>query len=344
MKTLTPYLLLCSLFLTAALAACDNALDSPPSDDQDEAGTGGSVASGGSSPHGTAGEGGESFGGGPLGGAAMDAPPEPVERGPVAIEVDGDPNGLFWDAKGKRLLIADDNGNRIVAYDNHGFSLVQELPSPSPNGAGLGQLVLTGDGATVVTRFGYGTMGDVAVVPAGGVAFTVLGLDVVRRRIGLTIAGNGTLFDSWFVRLENGDRVGAVGELSLSGTEVEVIAGLEKPVGVLAVGDSLFISDQDLGQILVAPLDDLEALEVFAEVDAPDLLSVGPHDSLFTGSTGGLLYRIDSEGQASVFESGFQNVRGVAYDAANRRLFVADHDGDESDGSHHFLHILPVGS
>lgn len=266
-----------------------------------------------------------------------------VERGPQIIEVDGDPNGLWWDDAEQVLYVADDNGNRILSWtDSDGFSLYRELPSAAPEGAGLGQLIRTDDGTIVVTRFGYGTAGDVVFIPSSGKAKIVPDLDVERRRIGLTVAKDGTLFDSWFVRLSTGDRVGAVGELSLDGDEPEVITGLQKPVGVLAMGSSLFVSDQDLGQILKAPQADPGSYKVLATVEQPDLLAAGPDGSLFTGSAGGSVYQITKSGTASVFQSGFQQVRGVAYDPSNRRLFVADHDPDESDGVDHVLHILPV--
>jgi len=32
----------------------------------------------------------------------------------------------------------------------------------------------------------------------------------------------------------------------------------------------------------------------------------------------------------------------VAYDAKNKRLFVADHDGNEADGVTHAIRIFPV--
>lgn len=266
-----------------------------------------------------------------------------IERGPKTLTVDGDSNGLWWDDAAQVLYLADDNGNRILKWtDAQGFGLVKDLPAVAADSPGLGQLVLTGDGTVVVTRFGGGTAGDVAFVPPSGDAQVVPGLDPQRRRLGLTVTDDGQLIDSWFVRLSNGGRVGAVGSLSLTGTETELVTGLKKPVGVLAVGDSLFISDQDLGQILKAPLTDPTAYTVFATVDHPDLLATGPNGTLFTGSTGGNLYQLTSAGAASVFQSGFQEIHGVAYDPTNHRLFVADHDPDESDGVTHLLHILPV--
>lgn len=270
-------------------------------------------------------------------------PPKAVERGPIRLEIEGDANGLWWDDTAQVLYVADDNGNRILKWtDDDGFSLVADLPTAAPEGSGLGQLVITGDGTIVVTRFGFGTTGAVVYVPPSGESAIVPNLDTERRRMGLTVTDDGVLYDSWFVRLSTGDRVGAVGRLSLSGTEAEVITGLTKPVGVLAVGEDLFVSDQDLGQILKAPLSDPSAYTVLATLEQPDLLAAGPNGSLFTGSLGGRLYRISASGATSVVESGFLQVRGIAYDPTNRRVFVADHDPDESDGIDHAVHILPL--
>jgi hypothetical protein len=266
-----------------------------------------------------------------------------VLRGPEVLEIEGDANGLWWNDEEQALYIADDNGNRILKWtDEDGASLVANLPSATPEGAGLGQLVLTENGDVVVTRFGFGTTGDVATISAEGDVEIVPDLDVERRRIGLTVTEDGILFDSWFVRLATGDRVGAIGELSLSGTETEVITGLQKPVGVLAMGDELFVSDQDLGQLLKAPLSEPSDYVVLATVESPDLLAAGPNGTLFTGSAGGSLYQISAEGEASVFESGFRQVRGIAYDPTNERVFIADHDPDETDGISHVLHVFPV--
>lgn len=264
--------------------------------------------------------------------------PGTVKRGPEALAIDGDPNGLFWDDGQQTLYIADDNGNRILRWtDAAGFGLVKDLPTASAQGAGLGQLVRTPTGELVVTRFGGGTAGDVAYVAADGTAKVVPNIDPTRRRIGLTVTADGRLFDGWFVRTSSGARAGSVGLLALGGTETEVLAGLKKPIGVLAAGDSLFVSDQDLGQILKAPLADPSRFTVFATVAAPDLLAAGPNGSLFTGSEGGNLFAISATGTASVFKSGFRAVRGVAYDPSHKRVFVADHDATAS-----LLHILPV--
>ncbi len=274
---------------------------------------------------------------------AQQTPDAGIDRGPTILNIEGDPNGLWWDDASQTLYVADDSGNRLLRWtDDDGFSLVENLTAAPEEGAGLGQLVRTNDGTLVVTRFGHGTAGAVVFVPPAGGAQDVPSLAVERRRIGLTIASDGQLYDSWFVRQASGERVGAVGSLALTGTESEVITGLKKAVGVLAVGENLFVSDQDLGQILQAPLSNPSAYTVLAAVPSPDLLAAGPNGSLFTGSEGGNLYRIEANGTASVFHAGFDTVRGVAYDPTNGRVFVVNHVGHEAEGVTHTIHILPV--
>jgi sugar lactone lactonase YvrE len=266
-----------------------------------------------------------------------------VERGPLALEIDGDPNGLLWDGLAQKLYVADDAGNRILEWsDERGLVTFVPLPEAPPEGAGLGQLVRDADGSLVVTRFGFGTRGGVAVVRVGGSVVDVPGLDVTRRRTGLTRATDGMLYDAWFVHEDAGEPRGAVAELSLDGSEREVIEGLVKPIGVLAVGERLFVSDQELGEIWVAPRVDPASHQVFASVERPDLLSAGPDGSLFSGSATGNVFHIDAAGGVSTFQSGFREVRGVAYDGGERRLFVAEHDPSEDGDARHALHILPV--
>ncbi|MEZ4453102.1 MAG: hypothetical protein R3B09_26815 [Nannocystaceae bacterium] len=265
-----------------------------------------------------------------------------VDRGPAELTPDGDANGLWWDDTELALYVADDNNNRILRWrDGDGFSVVATLPMVDPSGAGLGQLVRLADGTLVVSRFGGGTVGGIVLVAPGGSTSEIPALDPERRRIGLAVGPDARLFEAWYLRIGM-ERIGGVSEVAIAGGEVDLVDGLGKPIGVLVVDDALVISDGDLGQILRAPLDDPDAIEVIASAADVDLLTLGPSGSLFTGVTGGQLLQVSAGGTTSIFQSGFDEVRGVAYDGAHRRLFVADHDQDESDGVHHVLHIFPV--
>jgi sugar lactone lactonase YvrE len=266
-----------------------------------------------------------------------------VARGPLALDIDGDPSGLWWDGSAQKLYVADDAHSRILEWsDERGLLTFEPLPAAPPEGAGLGQLVRAADGSLVVTRFGFGTRGGVTAVRAGGAVVDVPGLDVTRRRIGLARAADGLLYDTWFVQQDSGERREAVAELSLDGSELEVITGLIQPIGVLAVGEQLFVSDQELGQVWVAPRADPANHRVFASLELPDLLAAGPDGSLFSGSAAGNVFHIDAAGRVSTFQTGFRQVRGVAYDGGERRLFVAEHDPSEDGAARHTLHILPV--
>ncbi|EYF04643.1 SMP-30/gluconolactonase/LRE family protein [Chondromyces apiculatus] len=281
--------------------------------------------------------------GGSSGGGAADENPDPDE--PVVaqrIALDGDPNGLFWDAASGTLYIADDNNNRILSWtEENGVALAAELPEAPPDGPGLGQVVKTADGTLVATRFGHGTDGAVVFAKPDGTSGVVPNLDPVRRRLGLTIAPDGTLYDTFFVSL-NGVKNGSIARLDLSGTETEVVTGFQKPVGVVAVGDDLVVSDQDRDTVFRTPPSDGATLEVLAQLEGPDLLCVGPDGTFYSGGKQGSVRQIQGGGQFSEVMGDFQEVRGVAYDAKRRRLFVADHDGTEGDGVNHALHILPV--
>lgn len=170
---------------------------------------------------------------------------------------------------------------------------------------------------------------------------TVPGLAKDRRRIGLTVAAGGILFDSFFLKV-GADRVGTVAALTLAGAETDAIIALKKPVGVLAVGSLLYVSDQDLGQILTAPITKPAATSVFATLPTPDLLAAGPGGSLFTGGLQGGVRRISSSGEVTVFQEGLKQPRGVAWDPGAGRLFIANHDGEPADGLAHTLEIVPV--
>jgi len=168
-----------------------------------------------------------------------------VDRGPTSIALDADPNGLFWDEAEATLYIADDNGNRILKWtDAGGVALAAELPAAPPDGPGLGQVIKTSDGTLVVTRFGFGTSGAVVFVKKDGTSGVVPGLDTTRRRLGLSVAEDGKIDDAFFVSL-NGVKLGSIAELDLAGSEVEIVTGIKKPVGVLALGGKLVFSEQD---------------------------------------------------------------------------------------------------
>lgn len=275
-------------------------------------------------------------------GAPPPPAPAPVTRGPLALALEADPNGLWWDAASRTLYVADDRNNRVLQWtDAGGLATVAELPPAAFSGAGLGGLVRMPDGTLVVVRFGRGTAGDVVFVRPDGTTGVVPHLAPERRRIGLTLARDGQLYVTGFVRIGAVDQ-GTVARLTLDGTEQDVLGALRKPVGVLAVGDSLFVSDQSTGTVYRAPLSAPQDAVPYATLSKPDLLAVGPGGALLAGSREGKVFRIAPTGEVSVLLDGYQQPRGLAYDAEHRRLFVADHDGNATDGLTHRLLIVPL--
>jgi sugar lactone lactonase YvrE len=265
-----------------------------------------------------------------------------VLRGPTSLPVDGDPNGLTWDAGTGTLYVADQAGNQILRWtDAGGFQAAVPLPAAPAGQTELGGLALLLDGRLVTPRFGFGTSGNLLFTTPDGPATSATGLDATRRRLGVTAAADGTLLDGYFVKQGSG-RVGSVAVVTLDGlaaVESDVIPGLGKPVGVATIGKDVYASDQDRGQIVHVLLPSGTPDVYVQSIDGPDLLTAGPDGSLFCGSTTGVVYRILAGGQVTTFQGGFQSTRGVAYDAANRRLFVGEH---LTTGTTHAVHILPV--
>lgn len=265
-----------------------------------------------------------------------DAPAVPTN---ASLAVDGDPNGLYWDSASSTLYVADDANNRILTYtDASGIAVYANLPPASASGPGLGQLIPLSDGSLLVTRFGYGTTGDVVQVLADQTSHIIPGLDPTRRRIGLALAADGTIFDTYFVTGGSG-YVGSVASLTLGGTETTVVTGLEKPVGVLVIGSTFFIDDQDTSELYTTPTASPGTLTQFAQLPNADLLCVGPSGTMFSGGSDGNVRQIDASGNVTVFATGFAAARGVAYDASGGRLFVANHVGASGPNT---VEIRPV--
>lgn len=273
-----------------------------------------------------------------------------VERGPTTLSVDAALNGLYWDKSEQRLFVTDEKANTVRVW-NGGTQFAQyaNLPKAPDSGATLGQITRTANGTLYLTRFGFGTDGAVIAVPTSGDAYNLRGTDALRRRIGVTTTPDGALLDGWFIKGGSG----AVSELALSGdtaTERELITGLGKPVGLAVVGDTVFVSDQNTGDVLSyslakvratpATLADGKVIATFTTLDGIDLMTAAADGTLFFGGSGGKLFRVSPQGATSVIASGLPKIKGVAYDERNRRLFAAVAAADAS--SQPSVRIVPV--
>lgn len=162
------------------------------------------------------------------------------------------------------------------------------------------------------------------------------GLDPSFRRLGLGQAEDGTLYEGYFVKNGSaGTAVGTVGSVTLSvgpdggwvGTEVPLLTGLEKPVGVVPMNGNLYVTDQGSSDFVVVPIASLPTStpQVLASGYALDLLSQGPNGLFFTGSSVGDLYALTADGGVEVLATGYANPRGSAYDSVNNRVFFGNH-------------------
>jgi DNA-binding beta-propeller fold protein YncE len=246
----------------------------------------------------------------------------------VAIDLPGDANGILWDPAASTLYVTDSANGQIEQWtDGSGFAPVASCPHDAGKVA-MGGLVR--DGATFVTpSFGFGSAGTVFVLDAGA-ARTVPNLDPVRRRIGIARAPDGTLYDTYFIGAGMGSGAaphGGVARLDLATGETDLVTTLGKPVGVLATADTLYVSDQDQHTILAYKRDAPGDPRVVArELPGADLLAELPGGDLVTGGKRGTVSRISvATGAVATIASGFEQVRGVAYDPAKHRLFVVEH-------------------
>jgi sugar lactone lactonase YvrE len=265
-------------------------------------------------------------------------PPPAAAGSRVTIELPGEVNGIMWNAKSHTLFLADSTNQAIDRWTDQG-GVERALALPHEDKLELGGLVQLADGTFVTTSFGFGKDGAVLHVLGDGKVTRVPGLDSARRRIGLTLAPDGTVYDAWFTAA-NGSHSGGVSRIDLEQGEHDLaIANLGKAVGVAASSTTLYVSDQDHGSILAVSLAAPQTTTaVTSGMTSADLLTLLPSGDLVTGGRTGTVYRVTTGGKASELATGFEQVRGTAYDPERKRLFVVEH----SKAGPPRLHVLSV--
>jgi hypothetical protein len=262
-----------------------------------------------------------------------------------------EPAGLWWDIDTKALYIANNGAQQIVKWDEDAntFEVYARLPPIAAANGGLGQLVKLQDGTWLVTRFGFGTAGAVLHVLKDLSSETLPGLVLKRARIGLTVASDGTIFDGWYFQPAmgsgSGPTNGTVSKLSLTAGETDVVTGIGKPVGLLAMGDQLYISDQQAGVIFKTPLATPGTTTMFATVAGADELALGASGTFYAVTNTGAAYHVKADGTTELVKDGYRALRGVAYDDGNKRLFVSEPDAaapPDGGPSTAVLHVLPI--
>nr|HEX4317060.1 hypothetical protein [Kofleriaceae bacterium] len=270
----------------------------------------------------------------------------------VSMNLTGGANGLWWDAATNTLFLTDSEADTLVKYtDAGGLAVVATLP-PDANGISLGNVLEDGDGNVLTPDFGFGSSGTIFEVAAGAGSGTALtGLDPLRRRIGLAVDPNGQLYSSYFEGGKN-SAIGGVAKLTIGGgsaTEVELAgsnnaAGFKKIVGVAATADHVYVSDQSGSAVFAVDPTTGDVTTLASGLATADLLFMMPNGDLLTGGSAAIT-RITQAGVVSTVDfgsagSGFSDIRGIAYDPANKRIFFVDHSSVA--GTPDVLHILPL--
>lgn len=266
--------------------------------------------------------------------AVVAAPPAHADD--HIIELPGDANGLYWDEAEHALYFTDDTHDDLVRWTDHeGVTEVARLP-PAPR-VSYGGLVRLGDGSFVIAAFGFGTDGGVVVVDAKHEAHAVPNLDKARRRVGIARGPDNALYDVYFV-VDGHTHHGGLAKLDLAAGETDIaMPGVVKPVGVAADAHAVYVSDQEASSVLA--LRDGAVATVASGLASADLLALLPDGSLVTGGKTGTISRIAAGGAVTTVAQGLEQVRGLAYDRAGKRLFVVEHSKATSN---HKLRIVPL--
>jgi sugar lactone lactonase YvrE len=273
---------------------------------------------------------------------------------------EGEPASAFWAEGSQQLYIADNQNNQLWRWSDQG-GLVKHATTLDPGGeveAGgtlVGQIIALDDGTLLVARFGKpgGGFAGIAYVRSDGSSGLVPGVDENSKHLGLTQAADGSIYSTFFARPPGGTgQAGSVARVDLAKGETVVADGFGKLVGLVAIADTLYVSDQSAGVIYSAPLAALPAhateWTAFAQLPVPDLVCAGPDGSLFSGqfqapagaSEPPAVRQVHSDGSVTRFVSDPDVAKpsGVAYDPSQRRLFAVD----TGDVARIGVHIFPV--
>ncbi|PCC74759.1 Sugar lactone lactonase YvrE [Nannocystis exedens] len=258
---------------------------------------------------------------------------------PYRIDVQAEPNGLYYRADEQRLYIADDDDNRVLVRDEDGeIEVFADIPNPSgdPGSDGLGDLDFAADGTLYLPRFGFGMPGLGAIfrVAPGGTPEALAGVDAEWRRVGLDYDdARGLLYVATYSRDADDVYTGWIASVDpVAGVETMIVGGLAKPLGIAVLGDTLFVGDQARRQLFKLDLkaaapaltlvsDEFESLDLM-ETTADGALLVLSYD---TANSTGRVYRVTQDGAISTVAEGDWEPRGIAFDGVGR-IFVSARD------------------
>lgn len=204
---------------------------------------------------------------------------------------EGEPASLMWKSDEKTLYVGDNENNQVWTWTYAG-GLVRLATTADPADAksagatNVGQIAQLPDGRLLVARFGKpngGYAGIAYLDPRTKATGLVPNLDPNRKRLGIDVAADSRIFGSYF----HGPTSSAVTLVDIASGESDYATGFRKIIGVLAIGDTLYVSDQQADKIyalpLSGPLPTPDRYRVFATLPRPDQICAGPDGSLFTG-------------------------------------------------------------
>ncbi len=256
----------------------------------------------------------------------------------------GGANALLWDAIASKLYLTDNNANALLSYtDANGIQTVGTWPTGGM--ISLGDLS-NADGAILCANFGFATMGTIFAMLTTGTSSAYTVSDPTRRRIGLAQDSAGQLYVAYFTGGMGQPQVGGVSSVTFNGTtatETEIAgsttnAGFKKVVGLVATPDAVYVSDQTQLTIFKIAIPGNAVTTLASALPSADLLAVMPNGDILTGGTG--VHRITPTGTVTTIMTGFESVRGMAYDNALHRLFLIEHSA--TPGTPDKLHIRPL--
>lgn len=261
---------------------------------------------------------------------------------PFRIDVQAEPNGLYYRADEQKLYIADDDNNRVLVRAEDGtIEEFATIPNPSndPGSDGLGDLDFAADGTLYVPRFGFGMAGLGAIfrVAPGAAPEAIAGVNDEWRRVGLDHDDpRGLLWVATYSRDADDVYTGWIASVDpVAGVETILVGGLGKPVGIAVIGDRLFVGDQAQRQLFSIDLTaTTPALTLVSdEFESLDLMETTPDGALLvlsydTANSVGYVYRVTADGAITTVAQGDWEPRGIAFDGVSR-LFVSARDSQQ---------------
>jgi hypothetical protein len=256
----------------------------------------------------------------------------------ASIPLPGAANGLYWDASASKLYFTDKAGTNFDSWtDAGGVATVASLSAiTAVNPGGITKLA---DGSFVTPNFSTNDTLN-GVIQISGSTATLLqdATYATDRSIGIAIDSAGTIQRVAFVKATTAGFV--LASTITAGVLTDTITAMSgggdnlgKLVGIVAESDgSLLFSDQTNNKIW--KVDSVGALTAFATYTHPDLMALLPNGDFLTG--GGTSISRISATDGTVTPLTFTGVTftyagGMAYDAANHRLFIDDQTGGSGD-------------